>query len=346
MRFDAENITVLGTAGDRKLGGYDFDNKIIEDVISKAKSQGIDIQSDPVARQDLQLKAEEAKKALSAKEKTNIMLNVNGRPFKYTITRDEFVDMAEPLLFRTASSMENACDEAGIEYSDLDKILLVGGSTRMPVVRDAIEEETEIKPSAEVHPDEAVAIGAAYHVIDVLQDIKKKSKSKRDSSSASSNSETSKHTNADIPEMEKQYTFQDVTSHGVGIVCTTKNNGKVNSVILPKNTRVPAEKTRQYSTTVPYQECLSIEVTQGEDEDLRYVTIIGTSTIEIEPRPEIVDIEVYISCDENSIIHVRVYDLDLNRDLGEMTIDRVSNLSEKEIERNRGRISSLDISGD
>ncbi len=139
MRFDTDNITVLATAGDRKLGGYDFDNKIIEDVISKAKSQGIDIQSDPVARQDLQLKAEEAKKALSAKEKTNIMLNVNGRPFKYTITRDEFVDMAEPLLFRTASSMENACDEAGIEYSDLDKILLVGGSTRMPVVRDAFD---------------------------------------------------------------------------------------------------------------------------------------------------------------------------------------------------------------
>ena len=346
MRFDTDNITVLATAGDRKLGGYDFDNKIIEDVISKAKSQGIDIQSDPVARQDLQLKAEEAKKALSAKEKTNIMLNVNGRPFKYTITRDEFVDMAEPLLFRTASSMENACDEAGIEYSDLDKILLVGGSTRMPVVRDAIEEETEIKPSAEVHPDEAVAIGAAYHVIDVLKDIKKKSKSERDSSSASSNSETSKHTNADIPEMEKQYTFQDVTSHGVGIVCEDDNRVEINSVILPKNTRVPAEIKQQYRTTVPYQESLDIQVTQGEDKDLRYVTIIGTTTIEIEPRPKIVDIEVSISCDENSIIHVRVFDLDLQRDLGEMMIDRVSNLSEEEIERNRGRISSLDISGD
>lgn len=343
MRFDAENITVLGTAGDRKLGGYDFDNKIIEDVISKAKSQGIDIQSDPIARQDLQLKAETAKKALSAKEKTNIMLNVNGRPFKYTITRDEFVDMAEPLLFRTASSMENACDEAGIEYGDLDKILLVGGSTRMPLVKDAIEEETGIKPSSEVHPDEAVAIGAAYHVIDVLKEIQKKKGTSGKVSSGSN--EADKHSHAEIPDTEKQYSFQDVTSHGVGIVC--KNNGvRVNSVILPKNTRVPYESKNTYSTTVEYQESLSIEVTQGEDEDLRYVSIIGTATIEIEPRPKIVDIEVSISCDENSIIHVRVYDLDLQRDLGEIRIDRVSNLTEEEIERNRGRINTLDISGE
>lgn len=121
---------------------------------------------------------------------------------------------------------------------------------------------------------------------------------------------------------------------------------EINSVILPKNTRVPAEIKQQYRTTVPYQESLDIQVTQGEDKDLRYVTIIGTTTIEIEPRPKIVDIEVSISCDENSIIHVRVFDLDLQRDLGEMMIDRVSNLSEEEIERNRGRISSLDISGD
>ena len=123
----------------------------------------MDIKNDLVARQDLQLKAEEAKKTLSVREKANIVLNIGGRPFKYSLTREEFVDLVEPLLFKTVGSMETACDEAEIEYSDLDKILLVGGSTRMPIVRESIEEETGIVPSSEVHPDEAVAIGLPEH---------------------------------------------------------------------------------------------------------------------------------------------------------------------------------------
>lgn len=139
LKFDAENITVLGTAGDRKLGGYDFDERIINAVIEEAAERGLDIKNDLVARQDLQLKAEEAKKTLSVREKANIVLNIGGRPFKYSLTREEFVDLVEPLLFKTVGSMETACDEAEIEYSDLDKILLVGGSTRMPIVREGRE---------------------------------------------------------------------------------------------------------------------------------------------------------------------------------------------------------------
>ena len=338
IRFNSDSITVLGTSGDRKLGGYDFDSKIIEAVMEEALENGIDISKDMTARQDLQLKAESAKKSLSSKDKTKITLNVGGQPFKYTLTKEDFLDLVEPLLYKTVSSMENACDEAGIEYDDLDKILLVGGSTRMPVVRDFIEEETGIIPSSEVHPDEAVAIGAAYHVLDVLKTQKAKS-------------ETTGSTKEDvqvidIPEPAKKYSFTDVTSHGIGIVITNEYNEQSNSVILPKNVQVPAEKTNYYQTTVPYQETLKIQVTQGEEEDLRYVTIIGTAVIEITPREQIVGIEVTIACDENSIIHVRVYDQDLQCDLGEMHIDRVSNLSEEEVKRNIDSISRLNISGE
>lgn len=338
MRFDSENITVLGTAGDRKLGGYDFDNKIIEAVIEAASEDGLDINKDMTARQDLQLKAEAAKKSLSAKDKTNITLNISGRPFKYTVTREKFVDMVEPLLFKTIGSMENACDEAGLEYSDLDKILLVGGSTRMPVVRDCIKEETGIAPSSEVHPDEAVAIGAAYHALDVLKDMQKKAKQSGDASS--------EVFDVEIPETSRQYTFTDVTSHGIGVIIQNEYGEEENSVILPKNVQVPAEHTNHYTTTVPYQEKLLIRVTQGEETDLRYVTEIGTAEIQISPREKLVGIEVTISCDENSIIHVRVYDKDLRQDLGEMHIDRVSNLSDEEVKQNQMRISKLDISGE
>lgn len=337
MKFDSENITVLSTVGDRKLGGYDFDLRIIKAVIEAAAEAGLDVNADPIARQDLQLKAEEAKKALSAKDKTNIMLNIAGKPFKYTLTRDDFVDLVEPLLFKTISSMETACDEAEIEYSDLDKILLVGGSTRMPLVRDSILEETEIMPSSEVHPDEAVAIGAAYYVLDVLKTQKNKAKA--------SGEADHKILDVAIPETAKQYSFTDVTSHGIGIICFI-NNEEVNSVILPKNTQVPAAAKNCYATTVPFQEKLYIQITQGEEEDIRYVTVIGEAEIEIEPREQIVGIEVTISCDENSIIHVRVYDLDQQRDLGEMKIDRVSNLTEEEVKQNQRRISKLDISGE
>jgi molecular chaperone DnaK len=338
MRFDHDSITVLGTAGDRKLGGYDFDAKIIGAVMEAASEAGIDIEKDITARQDLQLKAEIAKKSLSAKDKTNIMLNVNGKPFKYTISRDDFVDLVEPLLYKTVSSMENACDEAGIEYDDLDKILLVGGSTRMPIVRDFIQEETGITPSSEIHPDEAVAIGAAYHVLDVLKMQQTKAKKNGEKSS--------EILNIDIPEPSKKYSFTDVTSHGIGIVITNQNGELENSVILPKNIQVPAEQTNYYSTLVPYQEKLSIQVTQGEEEDLRYVTVIGTADIDISPREQLVGVEVTISCDENSIIHVRVYDQDLQRDLGEMHIDRISNLSDEEVKQNIAQIRKLDISGE
>lgn len=338
MQFTADNITVLGTAGDRKLGGYDFDNKIIEAVTKAAAEDGINIDADLTARQDLQLKAEAAKKSLSAKDKTNIILNVAGRPFKYTITREDFLDLVEPLLYKTVSSMENACDEAGLEYSDLDKILLVGGSTRMPIVQDFIKEETGITPSSEVHPDEAVAIGAAYHVLVLLKNQQEKAKE--------SGHTEDKVLAADVPETTKKYSFTDVTSHGIGVVVLDENGEQMNSVILPKNVQVPAEKKNYYQTAIPYQESLSLEVTQGEEEDLRYVTVIGTAEIEIAPREQLVPLEVTISCDENSIIHVRVVDMDRHCDLGEMKIDRVSNLSEEEVKQNAARISKLDISGE
>lgn len=338
LKFENENITVLGTAGDRKLGGFDFDQRIINAVIEDAKEKGLNIQNDAIARQDLQLKAENAKKTLSTAEKANIVLNIGGKPYKYTITREDFVDLIEPLLFKTVGSMETACDEAGLEYTDLDKILLVGGSTRMPLVRSSIEEETGITPSSEVHPDEAVAIGAAFHVLDTIK--KEQEKNRRGEKS------NKKVLNVEIPETAKNYTFTDVTSHGIGIVVSNENDEEINSVILPKNIQVPASYTNQYSTTVPYQERLKIQVTQGEEEDLRYVTIIGTAEIEIEPREKIVGIEVTIACDENSIIHVKVIDLDLEKDLGEIYIDRISNLNEEEVKENQQRINKLNISGE
>ena len=150
----------------------------------------------------------------------------------------------------------------------------------------------------------------------------------------------------EIPEMPKQYTFTDITSHGIGVIIQNEYGEDENSVILNKGVKVPAEHSENYTTTVPYQEKLYVQVTQGEEKDVRYVSVIGTAEIQIPAREKIVGIRVTVSCDENSIIHVRVFDKDLGRDLGEMKIDRVSNLSDEEIQKNQQRISKLDISGD
>lgn len=335
MRFTDKEIVSLAGEGSRTLGGYDFDNKIVKYVLEKAEEQGIDVASDAFAMQDLLMKAEQAKCVLSVKDKTNIMINVQGKPLKVAITREEFDEMIEPLLYRTISVMENAMEEAGLEYSEVDKILLVGGSTRIPYVREMIEDETGIKPSTEVHPDEAVAIGAAFHALEMARN-------KANEESV----EVKEEILNSLPTSKNQYQFQDVTAHGIGVISISEYNEKMNSVILPKNSPIPSEGYSEFSTVEPYQESLIIEVTQGEDENPRYVTIIGTSELKIRPKPQRIPIRVRIGCDKDSIIHVRVTDLSDNEDLGEMRIDRIANLTEEEVKENTEKIESLNISGE
>lgn len=338
MRFDKDTIEIKGTYGDKKLGGYDFDQRIIRSVMKEAQSRGLDIEKDPRSFQDLTLQAEQAKITLSAKNKTNIILNIGGTPMKYSLTRGDFEEMIDPLLNRTIASLDIAMDSAEMEYSDLDKIILVGGSTRIPYVSSIIKDVTGIEPSGEVNPDEAVAIGAAYYICDVLR-------------RAVDNKDTN---NPQIPQVDikgipsdfKSYSFTDVTSHGIGVVCIGESGEDENSVIVPRNTQVPIEVSNEYSTVMPFQDSLEIKITQGDEVDLRYVQIVGQTTIPIMPRKELVGIRVTIICDENSLIHVRVFDMGLKKDLGEMSIDRVSNLTKEEIDAAKKQISAFDISGD
>lgn len=336
IRFTEDEIQPLATEGNRKLGGFDFDNKIVDYVIEEARKQGLDINKDVKARQALQIEAEEAKKTLSERKKAEISLYICGQPFEVTITREQFEDMISSLLFRTINVMETALEEAGLEYSDIDKILLVGGSTRIPAVVASIEDETGIKPSSDIHPDESVAIGAAFYAIDVVK--------KQIDSNTSTSSSTTPISADSLPATVDTYKFRDITSHGIGVVIWDDTLGQdVNSVILPKNTKVPAESRQQYSTLVDYQESIMVKVTQGNDTDLKYVSIIGESEMRLTPRQANSPIEVIIGCDSDSIIHVRVIDLVSNEDLGEMKIDRVNNLSDTEMAQETHKLGKLNI---
>ena len=345
------NIRVIATNGAHQLGGYDIDMKIVEHVKKQAVTKGLNIESDVKAMQDLMLQAENAKKELSSADTTTISLYIKGEDLTVDIDRETFEDMIDGILDTTTAVMQRTLDEAKLTYDDIDKILLVGGSTRIPIIRSLIEEETKIKPSSEIHPDEAVAIGAAYHAVDRAQKV-------ADGTlrlGASGHYEevptgvTPAPTNEDtkpLPGVENSFTFQDITSHSVGVVTFDEELGKeVNSIIMAKNTEIPAEVVADgYSTMVPYQEGLALKVTQGESENLDYVTIIGSADLKIKPRDHTVPIRFIVSCDRDAILHVRAFDLEENVDLGEVRINRDKhNMTEREVAEAAIRINKLNI---
>lgn len=341
MQFGGNEIQILSSMGNPELGGYDFDMKIVEWFVREAKAEHADIYQEADARQELLMKAEEAKKSLSSgRSKTRITLSVQGKKITRELTKEQFENMIEPVLFQTTSLMDAAMEEANLEYSDLDKILLVGGSTRIPLVKRLIYEETEIEPSQDIHPDEAVAIGAAYHAVECARS---RAENGETVSADNENEPEAVIDTAAIPELEEQYTFIDRTAHGIGIVILDENGEQINSVVLPKNTVVPAESQQDYCTVADYQEAIRLQVTQGESTELKYTTIVGEAELRLRPKPKGSPIRVVISCDGDSIIHVHVIDLQDNENLGEMRIDRVANMSDQEVEEAQQHIGRLNI---
>lgn len=337
------NIRVIATNGAHQLGGYDIDMKIVEYVKKQAIAKGINIEGDVKAMQDLMIQAENAKKELSSADTTEISLYIKGEDLTVEIDRETFEDLIDSILDTTTAVMQRTLDEAKLNYSDIDKILLVGGSTRIPIIQSLIEEETKIKPSSEVHPDEAVAIGAAYHAVDVAQKIADGTfkPGTSDKSIDSDDIDTSS-----LPDVENSFSFQDITSHSVGVITFDEALGKeVNSIVMAKNTPIPAEVVADgYSTMVPYQEGLALKVTQGESENLDYVTIIGSADLKIKPRDHIVPIRFIVSCDRDAILHVRAVDLEEKLDLGEVRINRDKhNMTEREVAEAAIRINKLNI---
>ena len=248
---------------------------------------------------------------------------MQGRKYSQDITQEIFEEtIIDNIIERTASIMQGAIDEANLTYKDLNKVLLVGGSTRIPAVVSMIENETGIKPSSEVHPDEAVCTGAAFHAIDIVK----------------------KEKTVDVAQKESGYAFKDVTSHGIGtVVYDADSHKEYNSIIVAKNTQIPVEMDRVYSIPAN-SEGINFQITSGEYEDLEYTTIIGGARINVVPKDHDVPVKVVISCDENSIIHARAIDLEEDIDLGEVEIDRSEhNMTIDEVNKSKERINRLNI---
>ncbi len=302
-------IEVLATSGDNHLGGDDFDQRIIDHMVQEfKKNEGIDLSGDKMAMQRLKEAAEKAKKELSQMTTTDINLpfitvTANSEPkhLQMTLTRAEFDRLTADLVERTMGPVRNALSDAGKSASELDKVLLVGGSTRIPAVQDAVKKITGKDPSKTLNPDECVAIGAA------IQGGKL-------SGEAGS---------GDI-------LLLDVTPLTLGI----ETMGGVATPLIERNTTIPTRKSQIFSTAENNQTAVDIHVVQGERPMVKDNKTLGRFRLDgIAPAPRgVPQIEVSFDIDANGIVKVTAKDLGTGKEQN-ITITASTNLSDAEVER-------------
>ena len=292
-------VEVLATNGDTRLGGDDFDNRIIDYLVSEfKKTEGMDLSSDKMAMQRLKEAAEKAKKELSTVTSSNINL-----PF-ITMNQDgpkHLDELTADLVDRTMGPVRNALSDAGLSASELDKILLVGGSTRIPAVQDAVKKITGKDPFKGINPDECVAIGASIQGGKMAGDA-----------GASS------------------ILLLDVTPLSLGI----ETLGGVATKLIERNTTIPTNKKQIFSTAEDNQTAVDIHVVQGERPLAKDNKTLGSFRLEgIAPaRRGVPQIEVAFDIDANGIVHVSAKDLGTGKEQA-ITITASTNLSDDEIDK-------------
>ena len=312
-----KKVDILSTVGIRNMGGFDFDNEIILKVQRDFEEKyGIDLDEDDVAMQDLRLKAENAKKALSSRPKTTVSVVSGGHALKSEITRAEFEEMIAGHLDSMKLYMELALEDAHITWKDISKVLLVGGSTRIPAVQNLVKETSGITPSHELNPDEAVAIGAAYYA----------------------------HSLNDKKEgIRETVEIKDVNSHSLGILARNDSGKLAMTRIVPRNSQLPVVCESVFNLLYDGQNQIDLKVVEGEDEDPEYDSLIGNSLLTFDPKPAGYPIIVAMEYDVNGMVHVSVRDGQTNAFMGEMEIERKSNLTDEEVEAKKAKMDEITV---
>lgn len=318
LSFTELDVHVKATGGDRNLGGFDFDNHLMSYVQEKfLEEHGVDLYDDEVAMQELRERTEACKKTLTVRQKSMISVASQGKAARYEVTKQQFEDMNKFLLNRTVGIMESVLKESGFQWADIDKILLVGGSTRMPAVLELIEKTTGITPSStDVNPDEAVSLGAAIQTALLLDDA-----------------------SSTIGKVI------DVNSHSLGVIARNSFTGELyNSIILPKNTALPASKSETFHTTVDNQDYIELRITEGEGTNPSDVRIIGETRLELKQNmPAETPIVISISYDRNGLVHAKARDEKSQAMLGELKINRTSNLSKETVEEKKSKFLTIHV---
>ena len=335
-------VQVLATHGNKNLGGVNFDNLLINYARDEfTRKTGIDISDDDEALQILRSRCEEAKKALSDSECTTITMTAKRKSAEIKITREMFEKMIAPLIEETEIDIDVTLEDSGLSPRELDKVLLVGGSSRIPMIKDFIRKKLNINPSDELDPDEVVAIGAAIYGSRL-----EAAEEKAETSQIPEKADSQEAQDAKIPDNRAKTevlpiteVLQDVNSHGLGVVANNpETNRMMNNILIPRNQPIPTSGRQTFATIFDNQERVEVQVTEGDDEELAYVSIIGTATIDLPPHPAGSPITIELGYDGNGIITGRVFDEIEKKYVGDIRIDRKANMSENEVRKSAERI--------
>ena len=304
-------VQVLATCGDNHLGGDDFDERIANWLMENFRAEhGVDLHNDPVAVQRLREEAEKVKKELSSARQADINLpflasTANGPVhLQTTLTRAKFDELTSDLVERTALPVKNALRDAGLAANDLDQVLLVGGSTRIPAVQAKVMRMIDLEPSKTLNPDECVALGAAVQGGRLGGEV--------------------------LASGGESLLLMDVTP----LTLSIETVGGVATHLIERNSTIPTRFSKIFTTAAPFQSTVEIKVLQGEREFARDNKLLGTFTLKGIKRAwaGVPQIEVTFDIDANGIVTVSAKDLETGKHQS-ITITGTSNLSEEEIQR-------------
>jgi molecular chaperone DnaK len=321
-----EELQVLTSGGDRFLGGADFDADISEHFVQRfERKHGVDLKKigDLKTDQDFRDKAELAKIDLSADTQVDVSLPAAGKVLDLTLKRTEFETLIKHHIEQTKGLTEEGLKAAKLDWPDLDKVLLVGGSTRIPMVREMIMKLTGRAPETGINPDEVVAMGAAIHAANRTGMMVRNEKGQK----------------------LAQVRFRNVTAHALGIIALDEGKRDVNSRIIEKDAEIPVQCTKAgYTTEKDNQTAVRLQVIQGEDEDPAHCIKVGEAVLDGIPampngKPKI---DVTLGYDESGIVQLHAKELTSGREI-RAQLKCPGLMSEAEVQQSAERVGRLKV---